>query len=179
LAGNSLGGLIAWNYTIAYPHQIKKLVLIDAAGFTKNQKAPLVFKMARAPLISTLMEYLTPKYLCRMSLEDVYGNDELISDQLVDRYYDLLLREGNRKAFVERTNSGFVFQTERMGEINKPTLILWGEVDKWIPLEHATLFKEGIANSELIVYPGVGHVPMEEIPTKTAEDTRAFLLRAM
>ncbi len=178
LAGNSLGGLIAWNYALSYPHQIKKLILIDAAGYTKNQAKPFIFKIATTPVLKDVMEMLSPKYLFRMSIKDVYGNDELVTDSLVDRYYNLMLRDGNRKAFVQRTNSGFEFQTERIPEIETPTLIQWGEVDKWIPLEHATLFQQAIPNSQLIVYKGVGHVPMEEIPVVTAADARAFLLRA-
>lgn len=178
LAGNSLGGLIAWNYTLAYPHQVKKLVLVDAAGYSKNQEVPFVFKMARTPVLNNLMTYLSPKYITRMSLEDVYGNDELVTDELVDRYHHMLLREGNRKAFLQRTASGFEYQPERVKEIETPTLILWGEVDKWIPLEHASIFKSELQNAELIVYPGVGHVPMEEIPAQTATDVRAFLLKA-
>ncbi|CAN5347341.1 alpha/beta hydrolase [soil metagenome] len=179
LAGNSLGGLIAWNYALTYPHQVKKLILIDAAGYKKMKDAPFVFKLARTPIVKDVMELLSPKYLVRMSLKDVYGSDSLVTDALVDRYYDLLLREGNRKAFVQRTNGGFEFQTNRIHEIETPTLIMWGEQDKWILLEDGQKFNDELPNSELIVYPGVGHVPMEEAPAKTAADARAFLLKAL
>lgn len=178
LAGNSLGGLISWNYALTYPHQVKKLVLIDAAGYTTKREIPFVFKLARTPLVKDLMAYLSPKFMYRKSLEDVYGNDSLITEELIERYYELSLREGNRKAFVQRTNGGFEFQVERIKEIETQTLVLWGEVDKWIPLEHGKLFDAEIPNSELIVYTGVGHVPMEEIPTQTAKDVRAFLVKA-
>ncbi len=179
LAGNSLGGQIAWNYALSFPHQVKKLVLIDAAGYTLNRKIPFVFKLARIPVVKDVFAYITPKYMIRKSILDVYGNDDLVTDELVDRYYKLTLREGNRKAFVDRANTTFLYQTERIPEVITPTLILWGEQDQWIPLEHGKLFNEEMPNSELIVYPGVGHVPMEEIPAKTAEDTRAFLLKAL
>jgi pimeloyl-ACP methyl ester carboxylesterase len=178
LAGNSLGGQMAWNYALTYPKQVKKLVLIDAAGYSLDRQIPFVFKLARIPVVKDVFAYITPKFMIRKSIEDVYGNDDLITDELVDRYYNFTLRDGNREAFVARANTTFQYQTERIPEINTPTLILWGEDDKWIPLEHGKLFDKEIPKSELIVYPGVGHVPMEEIPAKTAEDTRAFLLRA-
>lgn len=178
LAGNSLGGLIAWNYALSYPHQVQKLILIDAAGYPREDGIPFAINLARTPVVKDLMAYLSPKYLFRRSMKEVYGNDELITDELVDRYYDLMLREGNREAFVARSNGSFDYQTERIGEITTPTLILWGEADAWIPLAHGKLFDEQIPNSQLIVYPGVGHVPMEETPTQTAADAREFLLRA-
>jgi hypothetical protein len=52
-----------------------------------------------------------------------------------------------------------------MGELKLPVLIQWGELDRWIPLSDAHGFQRGIAGAELRVYPGAGHVPMEELPT--------------
>ncbi len=179
LAGNSLGGQIAWNYALAYPHQVKKLVLIDAAGYGMGHKVPFVFTLARTPGLKTLMAYLSPRFMFSKSIEEVYGNDALVTDSLVDRYYELTLRDGNRKAFVERANLDFSFQAGRIKEVETPTLILWGELDEWIPLAHGQQFHQDIPNSQLIVYPGVGHVPMEEIPAQTAADARAFLLKAL
>lgn len=178
LAGNSLGGQIAWNYALTFPHQVKKLVLIDAAGYSLNRKIPFVFTLAQTPVLKDGFAHITPKFMIRKSLLDVYGNDDLVTDELVDRYYKFTLREGNRQAFVVRANTPFMYQTERIPEIETPTLILWGEQDQWIPLEHGKQFNAEIPNSELIVYPGVGHVPMEEIPVQTATDARAFLVKA-
>lgn len=179
LAGNSLGGQIAWNYALAFPHQVKKLVLIDAAGYSLNRKIPFVFTLARTPVVKELFAKITPKFMIKKSILDVYGNDELVTDELVERYYKFTLRAGNRQAFIDRANTTFTYQTERIPEITTPTLILWGEDDQWIPLEHGRLFNKEIPNSQLITYPGVGHVPMEEAPTKTAEDARAFLVKAL
>lgn len=178
LAGNSLGGQIAWNYALTFPNQVKKLVLIDAAGYSLNRKIPFVFKLARIAVVKDIFAYITPKYMVRKSILDVYGNDDLVNDELVDRYYKMTLREGNRKAFVVRANTSFMYHTERIPEIETPTLILWGEDDQWIPLEHGKQFDTEMPNSTLITYPGVGHVPMEEIPVQTAADTRAFLVKA-
>jgi hypothetical protein len=62
-----------------------------------------------------------------------------------------------------------------MGELKLPVLIQWGELDRWIPLSDAHGFQRGIAGAELRVYPGAGHVPMEELPEATARDADAFL----
>jgi pimeloyl-ACP methyl ester carboxylesterase len=60
-------------------------------------------------------------------------------------------------------------------KIQQPTLILWGAEDAWIPVEHAYRFRDQIPNSKLIVYPKVGHIPMEEIPQKSLMDLTDFL----
>jgi len=64
-------------------------------------------------------------------------------------------------------------------EIKIPVLIMWGEIDEWIPVAHASLFKQDILNSEVKIYPGVGHCPMEEIPFETSNDAMIFLKKKL
>ncbi|MCX7679710.1 MAG: alpha/beta hydrolase, partial [Spirochaetes bacterium] len=60
LAGNSLGGLIAWNYALAYPQKVEKLVLIDAAGYPFRTMPP-IFRLAKIKPIAFLGRYITPR----------------------------------------------------------------------------------------------------------------------
>ncbi len=176
LAGNSLGGRIAWAYALEYPEQVKQLILIDPAGYPHvEEDPPLAFQLAKNPITSRLLLKVTPKFLFVKSIKDVYGNDDLITDELIDRYFKLYLRRGNRQAFIDRINQEYSNRTDELENIQMPTLIMWGKEDYWIPVSDAHRFKEKIPNAELIIYPKVGHVPMEEIPTKTAEDARIFL----
>jgi pimeloyl-ACP methyl ester carboxylesterase len=62
-----------------------------------------------------------------------------------------------------------------LGEIHAPTLILWGDRDRWIPLRYAAQFHARIPGSTLVVLPGLGHVPMEEDPATSLRPVRAFL----
>lgn len=176
LAGNSLGGLIAWNYALAYPHKVEKLVLIDAAGYP-FRKMPLIFRLTKIAPFAFLGKYATPRFLITKNLREVYGDDSKITDELIDRYYHLTLREGNRQAFIDRVHAhrDSASDAERIKKIAQPTLILWGKEDIWIPLEYGHRFKQDIAHSTMIVYEGVGHVPMEEIPEKTVKDVMEFL----
>ena|SRR5882672_2580531 len=64
---------------------------------------------------------------------------------------------------------------DRLGELRTPTLILWGEKDKLRGLPAARIFAARIPGSKLVSYPGVGHVPMEEIPERSAADALEFL----
>ena len=175
LAGNSLGGNIAWHVALAYPDRVRKLILIDAAGYPFTSKSvPIGFKLARVPGIAGLVAKLTPDALFRSSLENVYFNDSLITDQLVQTYADLNRREGNRENFVKRkpqTDSLY----HKIGQIRQPTLIMWGLHDDLIPPASGERFHHDLPNDTLIVYPNAGHVPMEEIPAQTAKDALLFL----
>ncbi len=176
LAGNSLGGFIAWNYVLAHPDKVEKLILVDAAGYP-SRAIPGIFRLVRLPLAGFLGRHIGPRFLIERNIREVYGDDSKITPVLVDRYHRLALREGNRQAFIDRarTDEDYGSLARAIPEIRVPTLIIWGKEDAWIPLENAHLFERDLPNSVLKIYDGVGHVPMEEIPDITARDTRRFL----
>ena len=127
------------------------------------------------PGVRDLLTSLTPRSLVADSLREVYGDPGKLSDELIDRYYELARRPGNRRAFVDRAAAS---GTDRNGDhslLQQPVLILWGAEDRWIPLEHGRGFADDIENARLIVYPGVGHLPMEELPGPTARAVLTFL----
>ena len=103
LAGNSLGGAIAWNFTLEQPSMVTKLILIDASGYPIASKSvPIAFSLAKIPVINKLLSFITPRFLVRASVENVYFDSSKVTDTLVERYFELTLRKGNRKAFVDR-----------------------------------------------------------------------------
>ncbi len=176
IAGNSLGGYIAWAYTVAHPDKVEKLILLDAAGYPSDEDSDaLAFKIATNPILRPLMKMITPKSLIAKNLQQVYTDQSKITNELIDRYYDMALREGNRQAFIDRVHTDHTDISNRISEISCPTLIMWGAEDTWVNPEDAHRFDADILDSELIMYEGVGHVPMEEIPVKTAEDAVGFL----
>lgn len=177
IGGNSLGGGIAWRYTLAHPNKVQKLVLIDASGYPVAAKSkPLAFKLAQWPVIKNAFTYITPKFVARASVENVYANPDKVSDTLVDRYFQLTLRAGNRQAFVDRL--AVEHQSELYKDIKtimQPTLILWGEEDQLIPVEMAQNFHNDLPNNTLIVLKNLGHVPMEEAPKESLQPLLNFL----
>lgn len=178
LVGNSLGGRIAWHYAITRPERVQRLVLIDASGFPRNDSAEpsaFVFNLARMPGARAALQYLTPRGLVRDTLLEVYGDPALLTEETVDRYFDLARRPGNRAAFIERAADARQDVQRDPAEITQPTLIMWGALDRWIPLADAHGFSATIPDSRLIVYPDVGHLPMEELPGPTARAVGTFL----
>lgn len=177
LGGNSLGGQIAWNYAVAYPSDISKLILIDAAGYPlESEKVPVAFAIARMPVLNKALTFITPKFMARSSVESVYADKSKVTDQLVDRYFELTLREGNRQGLVDRMTSEMKGnQIELIKTIKAPTLILWGADDLLATTKSAYRFQADLPNDTLVIMPNVGHVPMEESPNESLAIVQAFL----
>lgn len=176
LAGNSLGGHIAWQYALDHSNRVKKLILLNSSGFSKEDAdVTLAFRLANIPVVNKLMLRLTPKSLVESSLEEVYHNDNKVTEELVNRVHDLQLRRGNRQAFIDKSSYEYADRSKDLQNIKCPTLIQWGKSDQWFPASWAQDFEKSIPNAHVIMYDQAGHVPMEEIPVETARDARQFL----
>jgi len=177
LAGNSLGGYVAWATAVLHPERVERLVLVDAAGYPfQSQSVPLAFRIARTPILNVLMRDVLPRGVVERSLRDVYGDPTRVTPDLVDRYFDLATRAGNRAALVARFNQtkpGSL--ADRVPEIQVPTLILWGGKDRLIPLEFGERFARDIHGSRLVVFDALGHVPHEEDPARTVAAVLPFM----
>ena len=180
MAGNSFGGWISWETALAHPERIKGLVLVDAAGYPlQSESVPIGFRLANMPVLNRVMESVLPRGVVESSLRNTYGDPARVTDELVDRYYELTLREGNRAALAMRFAAGRgTTEPARVQSLQVPTLILWGGRDRLIPPDYAERFHRDIAGSELVVFPALGHVPQEEDPAATVAAFVTFLYRA-
>jgi pimeloyl-ACP methyl ester carboxylesterase len=183
VAGNSMGGQVAWKMALRHPERVKKLVLVDAAGYIKmdtsskpiNQSRPFIFKLLQNDIAAKLLVKITPRFLFRWNMKQVYGNPDAVREEDVNRFYDLIMRAGNREATLQRLRQPGKDLQDSIRFITTPTLILWGENDRWIPVANAYRFQKDIQLSKLIVWEGIGHVPMEEQPEKTVTPVIEFL----
>jgi pimeloyl-ACP methyl ester carboxylesterase len=177
LVGNSFGGQLAWRFALAHPERSARLVLVDAAGYPRNSESvPIGFRLAGIPALAPLMSRLLPRGMIESSVRNVYGDPDKVEDDLVERYYQLTLREGNRQALRQRfvqAPSGEAH--ERIGELKLPTLILWGGRDRLIPPDNAERFLRDIEGSRLVLFEALGHVPQEEDPLRTVPALQCFL----
>jgi pimeloyl-ACP methyl ester carboxylesterase len=177
LGGNSLGGEVAWRTAVLAPQRVAALILVDAMGppFTPIS-VPLGFLIARIPVVNQISEWLLPRSLVAQGLADVYGDPARITPELVDRYFELALRQGNRRALALRMQHLVVgADAERIATLRLPTLILWGGRDRLIPPPIARQFQQQIPGSRLVVFPGLGHTPHEEDPAQTVLPVLEFL----
>lgn len=178
IAGNSLGGYIAWNYAVKHPEKVDKLILLDSAGFP--QKMPFIMSFASWPVIGEMSQLFMPRFIVSQNVKRAYGDKSKVNKQLVRRYHDLTLRKGNRKALV-RTFREMKRQSKNphIGDavvhVKAPTLLMWGEEDKWVPLDVMEQFRQNLEDVNLVTYEGVGHMPMEEVPVQSARDAHHFI----
>ena len=177
LAGNSLGGAIAWSVALDDPARVARLVLVDAAGYPMHPTSvPIGLRIARSSVLGWLARYSLPRSVVESSVRNVFGDPSKVTPELVDRYYDLALRAGNRKALVARLKQLLDEpQVVRLRELHVPTLIMWGGNDRLFPLDNAERFHQDIAGSRLVVFAALGHVPQEEDPKATVRPLQSFL----
>ncbi len=176
LIGNSFGGNLAWHMALAHPSQVDRLVLVDAAGYDYQPKSiPIGFRIAQMPLLNHIMEYVLPRRMVASSVRNVYADDSKVTSALVDRYYDLTLRAGNRHALVQRFKIPIGVDAYRIHLVTAPTLLLWGAQDQLVPLEYGQKFNQDIKGSQLVVLDHLGHVPQEEDPARSLAPVKAFL----
>jgi pimeloyl-ACP methyl ester carboxylesterase len=169
IGGNSLGGGIAWQFTTYFPNKVRKLILIDATGYpVMNAKGSIGFKIASTPVINNVMLFITPKALVSASLKGIYQDQTIINQEQIDRFHDMAIAQGNRKALLAIFKKGLEQEPDKIKTIQKPTLIIWGDKDGLIPVQNAYLFNKDIKGSKLAILNNIGHVPMEEAATKTA-----------
>lgn len=187
VAGNSMGGAVALKMATDQPERILSLNLIDASGAPREQRlseeiekkktydsGATIFKIARNPFFNNFLLKFTPKKIFEKTLEEVFYEPSKVDNALVNRYYELLRREGNRKATLDRLTTYKPYEVD-FARLNMPVLIMWGENDQWISVANAHKFKEVIPEAKVKIFEKTGHVPMEERPTETVTEYLAFL----
>jgi pimeloyl-ACP methyl ester carboxylesterase len=178
MGGNSLGGGIAWQTALAHPTRVRQLILVDATGYPlQPQSMPIGFRLAQISWLAPVTQKILPRQMIEASVRNVYGQPDKVSPALIDRYFELTLREGNRASLTQRFQyrSSDAALAGQIPQLNLPTLILWGGEDRLIPPEHGQRFHQDIAGSQLKVFEGLGHVPHEEDPEATVQAVKRFL----
>lgn len=177
IGGNSLGGEVAWRVATLAPARVDRLILVDATGYDfVPEHIPVGFQVARIPVFNRVSEFLTPRTVVEESVKDVYGDPSRVTGALVDRYFEMMTREGNRRALnIRMQQIATDIAPGRIKTLHLPTLILWGALDHLVPPLNAQRFHTDIAVSQLVVLPGLGHVPQEEDAAASVVPVRAFL----
>ena len=170
--GNSFGGEISWRFALKYPQCVRALILVDAAGYP--HESPAIFKLLRVPLLGELIAGVNAKWIVRKNLQQVFVDDNLVTDAVVDNYYYRLLKTGNRETVLARARMKTDTLYKALPHLRRPTLIIWGENDAWIPVANAHRFAAAIPQAQLQILPNCGHVPQEEKPDEVARLARNF-----
>jgi pimeloyl-ACP methyl ester carboxylesterase len=179
IGGNSMGGGVAARFAEEYPWRVSQLILVDAVGMPvrAGEHIPLAFRLARVPALDLSLLYVTPRFFVVEGLDDAIVRKAIIDDRMIDSYWDFARMQGTREVTLHRFRAPQDdFVARNAGRILVPTLILWGEEDRLVPVEAGRRYARAIRGSKLIIYPATGHLPQEEVPDKSAADVRDFLL---
>lgn len=181
LVGNSLGGYIAAGFASRNPARVDRLLLLDPFGYP--QEPPWILGIGTLPPVAYIGQYMQPPWIVTLLVAWVYGDYDRVSEKDYFRYVHMNQRPGAKKLYIKtlqmieaKAASLDPLPHER---ITAETLLMWGAEDLWVPLELSEKWLDDIEGSELIVYPTVGHVPMEELPKETVDDAARFLRRGL
>lgn len=174
LVGNSIGGRIAWTMAADHPERVEKLVLISPDGFASPGFA--YGEAADVPAVMQAMRFALPKSAIRPNLTASYGDPKRLTEATVKRYYDLMLAPGGRGALLKRMEQTVLTDpATRLPQIKAPVLLLWGKKDRLIPFSNSADYTKLLADSRIVSFEDLGHVPMEEDPAQSLKPLREFL----
>ena len=179
IVGTSLGGTVAMHYTVRNPGRVAGLVLISPGSLepdVRGREAP-----PRMSPVTALVRWITPRALPEFMLRGGFGDPARLTPELVDRWHDLWRLEGQRPAQLARLRQYVSGDIEALiGQVSAPVLIQWGEENPQVHVELAAELArllKGAPSVETIIYPGVGHMAIQEAPRETSADARAWLGR--
>ncbi|MCA6296151.1 MAG: alpha/beta hydrolase [Phenylobacterium sp.] len=183
LAGNSMGGGASWNFALSHPDRLRGLILVasvgprppEVEGAPPREGPPAVFRVMANPVGRAALRSLNPRPLAEPGLKRAYIDESLVTPALVDRYVDLALAPGRREMILAGRQGRPSASPDAVKGVSTPTLVMHGEKDVVVPPEVGRRLAELIPGARLVIYPEAGHVPMEQIPDRSAADVRAFI----
>lgn len=190
VVGNSMGGAVAVDVALRHPADVRALVLVDAAGWPEEpalapvgegaappkRPAPLIFRLLISRVGRAILGQIDTRPMAKSGLRAAYIDPALVTPALVSRYVDLSRAPGHRDLLIRTLAlTEPPFTRADIARLAVPTLVLHGEADVLIPVDNGRAFAATIPGARLVTYPGVGHVPMEQIPDRSAADLEAFL----
>jgi pimeloyl-ACP methyl ester carboxylesterase len=180
LGGNSMGGWVSWEYAKAHPDKLSGLILVDAAGApaAAPKSLPIGFRIIGLPGINRLATIITPRSLVEKSLRQSVSKPDYITEKEIDLYWELLRYPGNRDATIKRAMARRTVEAPKGTDsptLQIPTLILWGEEDKLIPVSAVKWFETHLPSHKTSIYSKTGHLPMQEVAERSSKDVSNWL----
>tara|TARA_B100000700_G_C15038858_1_gene854174 strand:+ start:1729 stop:2736 length:1008 start_codon:yes stop_codon:yes gene_type:complete len=190
VAGNSMGGGVAWKYALKYPERIDSLILIASTGTgkrydnasvsAKSSSSPIAWKLIPVGFLKDFLALYTPRFFATQGLKTVFYNQDLATGKLASQYHELVLMEGSREAILSMFSAQRFKDLSRstspevLSRIDVPTLVIHGKEDRIINYKSSEIFKDHIPIVVTKIYSETGHLPMYEVPERVAKDITDF-----
>ncbi len=185
LGGHALGGRMAWLYAAKHPEKVSHLVLLSPEGFPSEPEKTLQTGVGfvpthtyDTPFYVGLMRFALPKWAVRAVLESAYADPGLMTEQTLSRYHDMLLAPGVRDSMHERMQQSMSIDPRAtLGSIHVPTLILWGDQDRFIPKSNLGEYEREMPTAHAQVFENTGHLIQEENAEASVTSFLSFIGR--
>jgi pimeloyl-ACP methyl ester carboxylesterase len=177
LVGSSYGGAVAATIALDHPDLVEKLVLVGAV--TNNRPTRyLLMRLFGSPIIGDILSPLVvgSRRLLRMRMKRVYDRHawEMDEKRVQARHLPLATR-GTHRAIIRTVRR---WDAERISRdahlLVQPTLIVWGDKDREVPLADGERLQQEVSNARLFVFRECGHLPHEEYPAEFTELVSEF-----
>ena len=164
IVAHSMGGQIALNMARIAPDKINKLILLSSSGYLKRSKKLLIIS-SYLPFFEKVIHYYIGRKDVKYHLGNVFFNQSLINDELVREFGRPLAEKGFYKALIRliRHREGDLLP-KQLQDIQVPTLLIWGEEDRVVPVEVGKQLVQDLPDAKLITYEKTGHLITEERP---------------
>ena len=178
VVGSSYGGAIAATVALDNPEVVEKLILVGAV--TNNAPTRyLLMRLFSSPIIGDILSPLLvgSRRLLRARMKGVYDRHEWVLDEkrLHARHLPLQTR-GTHRAIIRTVRHWDADRVSRDAHLlGQPTLLLWGDNDREVPLSDGERLHQEIPHSRLIVFRECGHLPHEEYPEAFTKVVSEFL----
>jgi pimeloyl-ACP methyl ester carboxylesterase len=181
LIGNSMGGGVSLEFTRLYPDRVDRLVLVDSMGF--GSEISLGIRLITLPAIVNLLR--PGRWMIPAMLRSNFYDGNKLPPEWIEFRYPIFAMPGRNHVILQLGQSNFnlagvlpeIYQPilASLPQISQKTLIIWGDCDRIIPVEHGYIAAELLPNSQLQVFPNCGHHPYLEYPTKFDRSVLEFL----
>jgi pimeloyl-ACP methyl ester carboxylesterase len=173
LVGNSMGGGVALAFTKSHADRVDKLVLVDSMGFGKEISWGI-----RLITLPTIVGLLRPgRWMIPAMLKSNFYDANLLPPEWIELRYPIFAIPGRNRVILNLGRRSDVYRSilDSLTNIHQQTLIVWGEFDRIIPVQHAYIAAANLPNNRLEIFPNCGHHPYLEYPDKFNQLVLDFL----
>jgi pimeloyl-ACP methyl ester carboxylesterase len=181
LIGHSMGGAVCLQFTRLYPDRVDRLVLVDSMGLGKEIN--LGIRLITLPAIINLLR--PSRWMIPAMLRSNFYNGRELPPEWIELRYAVFAIPGRNKVILQLGQSNFtllgvrreVYQpiVDSLPQITQPTLIIWGDRDRIIPVKHADIAAAALPNNQLQIFSKCGHHPLLEYPDRFNQSVLEFL----